>query len=257
MMDFYFSGIAGRQEFEMLAAAGVKNLLVDHADARHIPFPRRIEMLDSGAYRSFKLGVDLTVEDFLQTAKTLARRADSIVAPDCIGNPAKTFRRWQRIKAEIAHKRLIPVWEWASPRKYLEAYLSEAKIVGIGGIARIMRAGGKTKEETKLRDTVTNELFELCREFPQRFHVFGLNYLKAIETLAPWARSADSSNWLRGGRYGYVIFKHTKNNHLTQAPAKFIPEYKNLDRAGRCIASARNIESFLNETSLEQNKKAA
>lgn len=257
MMDFYFSGMAGRQEFEMLAAAGVKNLLVDHTDARHIPFPRRIDMLDSGAYRSFKLGVDLTVEDFLQTAKTLEPRADLIVAPDFIGNPAKTFRRWRRIKREIAPKRLIPVWEWASPRKYLDAYLGEAEIVGVGGIARIMRAGDKTKEEIKLRDTVTKELLALCREFPQRFHVFGLNYLKAIETLAPWARSADSSNWLRGGRYGYVIFKHTGNNHLTQAPAKFIPEYKNLDRAGRCIASARNIEAFLNEYTAPQKLRAA
>ena len=134
-----------------------------------------------------------------------------------------------------------------NPRKYLEAYLSEAKTVGIGGIARIMRAGGKTKEEVKLRDTVVKELLALCRECPDRFHIFGLNYLKAIETLAPWAKSADSSNWLRGGRYGYVIFKHTKNNHLTQAPAKFIPDYKNLDRAGRCILSAQNIECFLAE----------
>lgn len=257
MMDFYFSGIAGRQEFEMLTAAGVKNLLVDHADARHIPFPRRINMLDSGAYRAFKSGTDLSVGEFLQSAKTLAPRSDLIVAPDFIGNPAKTFRRWQRIKAEIAPKRLIPVWEWASPRKYLEAYLSEAEVVGIGGIARTMRAGGKTKEEIKLRDTVTAELLALCREFPNRFHIFGLNYLKAIETLAPWAKSADSSNWLRGGRYGYIIFKHAKNNHLTQAPAKFIPEYKNLDRAARCIASARNIETFLSGESIPQKLKAA
>ena len=114
MMDFYFSGIAGRQEFEMLAAASVKNLLVDHADARHIPFPRRIDMLDSGAYRSFKSGSDLSIENFLQTVKTLEPRADLIVAPDFIGNPAKTFRLWRRIKAEIARKRLIPVWEWAT-----------------------------------------------------------------------------------------------------------------------------------------------
>lgn len=180
-----------------------------------------------------------------------------IVAPDCIGNPAKTFRRWQIIKTEITSEKLIPVWEWASPRKYLEAYLREAKIVGIGGIAQIMRAADKTKEELKLRDNVAQEILALCREFPDRFHVFGLNYLKAIETLAPWARSADSSKWLRGGRYGYIIFKHTKNNHLTQAPAKFIPDYKNLDRAGRCIASARNIEAFLSEPISPQKKKAA
>lgn len=68
-MDFYFSGIAGRQEFEMISGAGVKNLLVDHEDARHIPFPRRIDMLDSGAYRTFKSGTDLIVEEFYKALK--------------------------------------------------------------------------------------------------------------------------------------------------------------------------------------------
>lgn len=256
-MEFYFSGISGRQEYEMLEAAGVKKLLVDHADARNIPSERRIDMLDSGGYRAFKDGTEINLETYLQNVRSLESRCDYIVAPDVIGKPSQSYQNWQVVKAEIDRVRLIPVWQWDSPREHLETYLGEADTVGIGRLAMIMRAGDKTKEELKRRDRVTAELVDLCRQYPGRFHVFGLNFLQGVERLAPFAKSCDASSWLRGGRYGYIIFQHTKNLHLTQAPAKFIREYAQFDRAGKCIASARNIEKFLSAFDSIDLKQAA
>ena len=49
---------------------------------------------------------------------------------------------------------------------------------------------------------------------------------------------------LDAGRYGHVIFTHTRTGRLSQAPARVIPAYAGLDRAARIVESARNLAAF-------------
>lgn len=256
-MKFYFSGIKDVKTFALLEAAKVKNILTDTTDARNIPFNRRIGILDSGAYRCFKKGLEIDLRVYLAHVATLEARCDLITHPDVIGNHRQTFINWQAVKdAPLIRDRLIPVWQWNAPKVHLEEFLKESKIVGIGGLAKIFH-DDKTKEEKRLREETLDALLELCVKYPQRFHIFGLNYLKAVEKLAPFALSGDSSNWLRGRKKGLVIFRHTGNGHLSQAPRKFIREYKELSPDEVCIESARNIENFLAEVGEAEIKKAA
>jgi hypothetical protein len=132
----------------------------------------------------------------------------------------------------------VPTWHWGDDRELLEQYLTESWLVGIGGLVPLMRQ----KDETMLA-----ELTALCERQLGRFHIFGCNWVKAIEQLTGLAASLDSSKWLDGGRYGSIIFKHTRNGHLQAAPARYIPQYQHLDRRGRCVASARNIELYVRE----------
>jgi hypothetical protein len=256
-MKFYFSGISDQKTFALLSEAKVKNLLVDSTDARNIPFNRRIGVLDSGAYRLFKKGQEIDLRQYLAHVATLEARCDYIVAPDVIGDSQQTFLNWQVVKdAPLVRDRLIPVWQFSAPKCHLEEFLQESKIVGIGGLAKIFH-DNKTTEEKRLREETLKKLLEICADYPQRFHIFGLNFLKGIEELAPFAFSCDSSNWMRGRKYGFVIFRHSINGHLTQAPARAIAEYKDLTPDERCVLSARNIEKYLNGSGSDQIKKAA
>lgn len=258
-MKFYFSGIGDKSTYELLERAAVENILVDQRDAKNIPLSRKIGILDSGAYRLFKKNRQIDFGSYVQALSVWHSRCELIVAPDVILNPEQTYLNWLAITGvPLVRDKLIPVWQWQAPTAHLEEYLGEAQIVGIGGLAKIMRAGDKTKAELSLREKTLSELTELCAKFPGRFHLFGLNYLKAIEKLAPFAYSADSSNWIRGRKYRFIIFQHSINKHLTQAPARAIPEYKNLDPDELCIESARNIERFLREAGdAAEIKKAA
>ena len=243
-MIFLFSGFGDRKTYQMLDGI-VTDFLVDEVDIDNIPQNVPIGMLDSGAFRLYRKNQEIDLEHYLHRTEAIASRCTRIVAPDVIGDANRTLQNYQLVKiAPHLRNKIVPVWGWNTPTEYLKFYLSESPLVGIGGLAETFHLG-KTPEEKSRRDRVLSELKELCEEYPKRFHIFGLNYLKAIETLAPVAYSADSSVWLRGARYAYVIFVHERNQHLTQAPAKSIAQYASFDREGRCRESAKNINQFV------------
>lgn len=229
-MRLYFSGLSGLQEVEMLREAGIDCVLVDQVDIPRAEGFRRVA-LDSGAYRVWKKGGMLDVNAYLKLVERLADRIDFAIAPDVIGDPEATKRNWLRVQ----HcRKVVPVWQWGAPREHLEEYLSERELVCIGGLVPLMRA----KDERMLA-----ELEVLCREFPGRFHILGINWLKAIERLRGLAASGDTSKWLDGGRYGHVIFVHSRTGHLQQAPAK-VMGLAHLDRRERNVFCARTLVQF-------------
>lgn len=245
-MIFYHSGINEKKIFDLLNGV-VTDFLVDEIDIRYLPPETGIGVLDSGAYRLYKKSLEIVLENYLAKTREFGARCARIVAPDVIGDPERSLRNYEAVKsAPHLKNKLIPVWGWDAPREYLDYYLSEQPLVGIGGLARIFH-DDKTPEEKKRRERVLSELLELCREYPQRFHIFGLNFLKAIEVLSPFLFSGDSSVFLRGRRKRFAIFVHEKNKHLTQAPAKFIPQYAALSPDELCRMNAKNIADFVKQ----------
>jgi len=242
-MIFYFSGISDRHTYSLLDGI-VTDFLVDDSDIDNLPPAQRIGMLDSGAYRLYKKGLEISRKNFIHVTQQVAERCERIVAPDVIGKPDRTLDNFEAVR-NFSHlsDKIFPVWQWNAPQKHLDYYLSQSELVGIGGLARIFHLD-KTPEEKQNRDRVLSELKQICQSYPKRFHIFGLNYLKAIEELSPLIFSADSSVWLRGAKYAYVIFTNAKNGHLTQAPARAIPEFARLNRDQRCAVSAKNINNF-------------
>ena len=229
----------------MLEAAQVQNILVDHHQTQFIPEHQKIGMLDSGAFRALRASSRISLPNYLSKVENFTERAELIVAPDVINDPQTTFENYKLVRQMPTLKnKLVPVWQWNASFDYLQQYLNEAEIVGIGGLAKIFH--DESNETAKaLREETLELLLYLCQKFPHRFHIFGLNYLKAIQLLAPFAFSADSSVWLRGARYGYLIFQHSKTQNLTQAPARNLPFSRHFNRQQRCIANAKNIENFL------------
>jgi hypothetical protein len=234
-MKLYFSGIAGPSEYRMLERAGVRHLLADPFDLKHIPAGRPHVALDSGAYRAFKGGLSLDLERYLTFVRSHGP-FDFAVSLDEIGAPRASRENWERLRRLRSNDDppLVPVFQWGGERDDLKRYLDEADLVGIGGLVDPMR----NKNERML-----DQLGELCSIYPKRFHVFGCNWLRAISELRGLIASADTSKWLDGGRYAHLIFVNTRTGKLSQAPAKALK--LDLNREDRCVQSARNLEDYI------------
>lgn len=249
-MHLYFSGIASKQELNFLGQAQITKLLFDPCDYRKLyaDITKYIKlfdasynnqpqlMLDSGAYREFKGKFSIEIDEYKELAES--HKFNIRVAKDVIGDPAQTFDNWKNhfspAKTSISY---MPVWEYGSDDKYLKHYLDDSPIIGIGGLVPKMRE----KNSQMLKD-----LKKLCKQHPGRFHLFGCNWLKVVNHLRDFLYSGDTSKFLDGGRYGHVIFTHTKYGTLSQAPAKFLG-LQDLTRAERCIKSAEAMRDFCGE----------
>jgi len=247
-MKLYFSGISGHSEYKMLKEAGVKHLLVDPVDYQYIP-PKRLRVaLDSGAYRASKRGYIPDLEKYLAFTRSHGP-FDFAVSVDVIRDPKASRENWERLrqlKRSDEPTIFIPVFQWGGEPDDLKRYLDEAPVVGIGGLVSMMR----NRDEQML-----DQLGELCSIYRSRFHVFGINWLEAIEQLKDLIVSGDSSKWLDAARYHHLIFTNTKTGRLAQAPAKALG--LTLSREELCIQSARNLEEFtLNEDNRIDRKRS-
>lgn len=239
-MRYYLSGIAGDAELRLVTKAQADlPVLVDPKDLKHVIDWNGSVALDSGAYRHFKKGSIIDIDLYLESAAS--RKFEFVVAPDVIGDPHQSLENWLTVQKMGFD--FMPVWEWGADTSFLHRYLDHSPIVGIGGLVSTMRMKNKGTER-KIKDQMLNELKQLCQEHPNRFHIFGLNWLWAIESLQDHIATGDSSKWLDAARYGHIIFQNSKTGHLSQAPAKFIPEAQDLNREQRCIASIQAIAQF-------------
>jgi hypothetical protein len=151
------------------------------------------------------------------------------------GSEEENLENWNRFRRRVPE--CVPVWHWGETTDLLRHYLSETHgLVGVGALVPLMRE----KNEKMLTD-----LESLCDQYGSRLHLFGANWLKAINILIGKVASIDTSKNLDGARYGHLIFIHTKTGKLQQAPAKVLGR-GDLDRAGRCIESAKAIDLYCN-----------
>ena len=243
----------------MVREAGVTHLLVDQVDFEkgHLSDWEGELAFDCGAYRIYKRGGVLKVKLYKDFLGLVEDRISFSVAPDVIGDAQATRRNWLKIPKTVRRRlRMLPVWHWNSPHDMLLAYLDESQLVGIGGLVKLMRISKRDGAEMeKDRDRMLAELAELCVQYPQRFHIFGINSLRAIETLKDLIWSGDTSKFLDSARYGHIIFTNSITARLTQCPAAVFrkssrPELRawaELDRHQRCVLSARNLQAFVTD----------
>lgn len=248
-MDLYFSGVASPTEYRWLKQAGVEHILVDQFDLKHVPDDDRPVALDTGAYKISKSGgrLALDVGAYVETALTRGPFSQ-VFAPDVIGDPATTKRYWRAVKGRGVE--FTPVYHWqAHDPDLLSFYLDEAPRVAVGGLVKLMREG-KTAEQKRARLRMLEQLGEIAARHPRRLHIFGICWLQAIEALKDLVASADTSKFLDGGRYRFIIFQNTITGRLSLGPQKAIkvrgvPIYAGLGREELNITNARNMEAFV------------
>lgn len=237
----------------MLQAAKTSHWLIDPFDLACLEafIPKTVELvLDSGAYKLWKQNEQvIDVRAYLQTVESFISKGFSfarIVAPDVFGDFERTWDNWQQVK-DISYP-WMPVWGWGDSRDRLLRYLDDAPVVGVGGLVPLMRMGSwGNAEEKEQAQAMLDQLEALCHEFPNRLHIFGINWLKAIER-CKLAASGDTSKAWDGARYAHIIFQNTKTGKLQQCKSNLIPEYAHLYRPERCIESAKTLNLYCNKT---------
>lgn len=249
-MLFYFSGVSSAGDAALLKAAGVQYVLADQFDIGTVfnEFPH--VALDSGAFRAMRQHIELNLYDYFEAALELRSSLDFVVNMDVIGNPEQSWSNWLTLRLEYGLD-AMPVWHYDVDRTYLNKYLdSGCQLIGIGGLAGILR-----DRENPARVSALRSLVQLCGKYPDRFHVFGLNWVKAINELRDGLHSADSSLWLRGARYGQLIFQNSRSGKLSQAPEWVIANWAEKNgkdkwydrsRTDMLKANARHISGYCN-----------
>lgn len=220
-MYFYFSGLSEINDALMLKRASVNQVLVNPTKI-HLSRGFLKVALDSNAYYHFRYGGTLDVIRYMEVA--VSGNYAWISAPDVIGDPEATYqnwlmaRRWLKQNFESYPVRMIPVWGWETPRKFLKHYLKHSWIVGIGGLVILMRQGkSENSEERAIAYRMLRQLKTLCQQYPQRFHIYGCNWTVALNHLRHLAHSADSSLAWDGARYG-LIFTFIKASWFAHLP---------------------------------------
>lgn len=252
-----FSGIASPKEYELLETAGATHLLADQFDIRFIPEERQNVTLDCGAYKLSKRGLTVDVKLYIKVADS--RAFVDRIAPDVIGDPAQTLKNWKLVRR--CGVKFVPVFQWGAPPDHLKYYLDDSELVALGGLVTIFHEK-ETQEQKKLRERTLRELIKLCANFPQRFHLLGGHWLKALDRLKDTVRSFDSAKWISSAGKGRVIFTNRRTRpFLAVAPQKVIKEngvaiYAELNREQRAILNARNMQEYFTQAASAQAKAA-
>lgn len=213
-MTLYFSGVKSQREFDQLVEGRAQAILVDQFDLRHIPDTWQGQLaLDSGAYRFSKNSMgNLFMSDhrdsYLELA--LSRNFAFRIAPDIINAPDLTWFNWSVVEQKGLADKFVPVWGWGTNPEHLDYYLERFPLIAIGGLVPNMRLGYAGDEfDKRVAASFLNKLVKFCTKYPQRFHLLGCCWLKAITQLTPLVASMDTSKWLAGSRRREVIFRHT------------------------------------------------
>lgn len=240
----YTDGLFSGFEFDPATAQG------------NVRYNRRI-MLDNGAYELMKRGEEIDPAEFYRYLDFLdpeiRARIEYVIAPDSFDSEEDTATWWETWAPDYQKQGwgMVPVWHWEGTNATRGYYLKEAPVVAIGGAAKALRGGHREKDPytksvlNEQRDRCREVIINLCACNPGRYHVLGCNDLYTLDAIKETAYSIDTSKWLDGGRYAYAIFRNTRTGKLQQAPAKRIPGYEHLDRAGRCEKNAKEMQFHL------------
>jgi len=260
-MKFYFSGVEGMAELEMLREAGATHLLVDPVQlARlHGELDGFRLALDSGSYRAWKAGKESNLAMYATIIESWLKRGysfDFVTALDDLDDRAKNYRDWVDLCTMTENfARILPVWHWSpEPMDDLFYYIDESPHeVGMGGMVKYLFTKADRKEKAWCRKSATL----LCQAYPGRFRLFGACDLSLLNAVQETAISADSSLWLRGKRRKTGFYIHRKTGRLAQASTWLmkkladdypeIGEILRMDDRQRTIHNAILLQRFFNE----------
>jgi hypothetical protein len=259
-MKLYFSGISSVKEFDLLQAAGIRYALATPFDLENIPVDWEGEVwLDSAAYPEFKnSSLKLEFDQFVELAeKAIAsRHCLHVNMPDVIGNPAMSYRRWQLLRQlNLDHIPWVPIWQWGSPEEWLWEFMENAPIVGIGGCVPWLKVvtKGQPKAAIAAAKALRQQNFMRLKQLVEavsevhgsgRCHLLGNCWETSLEELGPLLFSSDTSHWLTPKRSGCCVFRNSRTQKLSKAPARALPNARGWTLDERCIQSAQSMADF-------------
>ena len=146
-------------------------------------------IIDSGGYSIHTLGLNLTIDDYINFLKTA--RYNYAFNFDIIGDPEATYKNQKYIESQGL--KVIPVFHLGSPYKYLKRYIDEGYTY--------ISLGNMVGKHNKIRVPFLNKCFTLGMQEQIKFHGLGLshNYCENYPLY-----SIDNSNHIMVRRTGQI-----------------------------------------------------
>ncbi|MGL5735897.1 MAG: hypothetical protein ACRCYS_13600, partial [Beijerinckiaceae bacterium] len=153
--------------------------------------------LDSGAFSSFSLGVDVSIEAYAEFVKGHQDIIEMASVLDAIGDPVGTYHNQntlEKLGAEV-----LPCFHYGEPFDLCEYYVKNYAYITIGGMVPIPN----NKLEPWLDELWAKVLTDKEGFSRIKIHGFGLTARKLM-TKYPWF-SVDSSSWVQVAANGGVV----------------------------------------------------
>jgi hypothetical protein len=153
--------------------------------------------LDSGAFSSFSLGVDVNINDYADFIKENKDFIDMASVLDAIGDPVGTFHNQNTL--EKLGVEVLPCFHYGEPWDLCEYYLNNYEYITIGGMVPIPNQ----KLEGWLDELWDKVLTDNDGYSRRKVHGFGLTARNLMEKY-PWF-SCDSSSWIQAASNGSIV----------------------------------------------------
>lgn len=159
--------------------------------------------LDSGAFSSFSLGVDVSIEAYAEFLKEhddiLLHEGDSVMASvlDAIGDPEGTFHNQNKL--ESLGVKVLPCFHYGEPFDLAEYYVRNYDYITIGGMVPISNG----PLQTWLDELWSKVLTDRDGYSRIKIHGFGLTS-RELMARYPWY-SCDSSSWVQAASNGNIV----------------------------------------------------
>lgn len=153
--------------------------------------------LDSGAFSSFSLGVEVSIEayaEFVRSNQDIIRMASVL---DAIGDPVGTYHNQNRLEQLGAE--VLPCFHYGEPWDLCEYYVRNYPYITIGGMVPIPN----NKLEVWLDELWDRVLTDADGYSRIKIHGFGLTARKLMAKY-PWY-SVDSSSWVQVAANGGIV----------------------------------------------------
>lgn len=165
---------------------------------RHIKEDGEKVFLDSGAFSSFSLGVEVSIEAYAEWVKENQEIIEMASVLDAIGDPVGTFHNQntlEKLGAEV-----LPCFHYGEPLDLCEYYVRNYEYITIGGMVPIPN----NKLKIWLDEVWDKVLTDRGGYSRIKIHGFGLTSREMMERY-PWY-SCDSSSWVQAAANGSIVF---------------------------------------------------
>jgi hypothetical protein len=153
--------------------------------------------LDSGAFSSFSLGVDVSIEEYAEFVKSHQDIIEMASVLDAIGDPVGTYHNQntlEKLGAEV-----LPCFHYGEPWDLCEYYVRNYEYITIGGMVPIPNR----KLEVWLDELWSRVLTDKDGYSRIKIHGFGLT-TRSLMVKYPWY-SVDSSSWVQAAANGSIV----------------------------------------------------
>jgi len=155
-------------------------------------------ILDSGAFTSYKQGVIIDIDTYIEFVKKYEKYLYAYINLDVMDDKdgSESYANWLYIKSKGLNP--LPVYHPHADIKYLELYMEKEKYICIGGIASL-----NTEVQIKFFDRLWPDYLVDKEGYPKlKVHGLGLTALSVLLRYPWW--SVDSTTWLVAGRFGSI-----------------------------------------------------